>query len=119
MATIVLGIAGQALGASIGGSFLGLSAAAIGGMIGSTVGSMVDSWIISSLAPAQRMEGARLDSLRVTSSTEGAVIPALYGRMRVGGNIIWATDFREETETTRHGGGGKSGGGGGGTEVTE
>ena len=39
--------------------------------------------------------------------------------MRVGGNIIWATDFREETETTRHGGGGKGGGGGGGTEVTE
>ena len=109
MATIVLGIAGQALGASIGGSFLGVSAAAIGGMIGSTVGSMVDSWIISSLAPAQRMEGARLDSLRVTSSTEGAVIPALYGRMRVGGNIIWATDFREETETTEQGGG-KGGG---------
>ena len=109
MATIVLGIAGQALGASIGGSFLGLSAAAIGGMIGSTVGQVVDSWIISSLAPAQRMEGARLDSLRVTSSTEGAVIPALYGRMRVGGNIIWATDFREETETTEQGGG-KGGG---------
>ena len=37
----------------------------------------------------------------------------------MGGNIIWATDFREETETTRHGGGGKGGGGGGGTEVTE
>ena len=113
MATIVLGIAGQALGAGFGGSFLGLSGAAIGGMIGSTVGSMVDSWIISSLAPAQRMEGARLDSLRVTSSTEGAVIPALYGRMRVGGNIIWATDFREETETTEQGGGK-----GGGPKVT-
>ena len=47
------------------------------------------------------------------------MIPRVYGRMRVGGNIIWATDFREETETTRHGGGGKGGGGGGGTEVTE
>ena len=39
--------------------------------------------------------------------------------MRTGGNIIWATDFREETETTHQGGGGKGGGGGGGTEVTE
>jgi hypothetical protein len=39
--------------------------------------------------------------------------------MRTGGNIIWATDFREETETTRQGGGGKGGGGGGGAEVTE
>jgi hypothetical protein len=39
--------------------------------------------------------------------------------MRTGGNIIWATDFREETETTRHGGGGTGGGGCGGTDVTE
>ena len=38
--------------------------------------------------------------------------------LRTGGNIIWATDFREESETTRHGGGGKGGGGGGGTKVT-
>lgn len=30
---------------------------------------------------------------RITSATEGAVIPRLYGRMRMGGNIIWATDF--------------------------
>lgn len=109
MATLALAFAGQAIGASIGGTVLGLSAAAIGGMVGSTVGSMVDSWIISSLAPAQRIEGARLESLRVTSSTEGVVIPALYGRMRVGGNIIWATDFREEVETSEQGGG-KGGG---------
>ncbi len=33
------------------------------------------------------------------------MIPRLYGRMRIGGNIIWATDFREETRTTRKGGG--------------
>ncbi len=36
------------------------------------VGSVVDSWIVSSLAPAQRIEGARLDTLRITSATEGA-----------------------------------------------
>jgi hypothetical protein len=78
-------------------------------MIGSSVGAVVDSWIVSSLAPGQRFEGPRLDSLRITSSTEGAVIPRLYGRMRIGGNIIWATDFREETRTTRQGGG-KGGG---------
>ncbi|MFN3616187.1 MAG: glycoside hydrolase TIM-barrel-like domain-containing protein, partial [Rubrimonas sp.] len=65
-----------------------------------------------SLAPTQRIEGARLESLRITSSTEGAVIPRLYGRMRIGGNIVWATDFREETRTTTQRGGGKGGGGG-------
>ena len=117
MATLVLGAVGSAIGGAFGGAVLGFSGAAIGGFIGSTVGSVVDSWIVSSLAPAQRIEGARLDSLRITSSTEGAVIPRLYGRMRIGGNIIWATDFREETRTTSQGGG--KGGGGGKVTTTE
>lgn len=117
MATLVLGVAGAAIGGSIGGAILGVSAATIGGFIGSSIGSVVDSWIISSLAPTQRIEGARLDTLRITSSTEGAVIPRLYGRMRMGGNIIWATDFREETKTTTQGGG--KGGGGGKVRTTE
>ena len=103
MATLVLGAVGSAIGGAFGGAILGFSGAAIGGFIGSTIGSVVDNWIVSSLAPAQRIEGARLDSLRITSSTEGAVIPRLYGRMRIGGNIIWATDFREETKTTTPG----------------
>jgi hypothetical protein len=71
------------------------------------------------MAPTQKIAGQRLDTLQITASTEGAVIPRVYGRMRTGGNIIWATDFREESETSRHGGGGTGGGGGGGTKVTE
>jgi hypothetical protein len=118
MATLVLGAAGAAIGGSIGGAILGVSAATIGGFVGSTIGSVVDSWIVSSLAPTQRIEGPRLDSLRITASTEGAVIPRVYGRMRMGGNIIWATDFREETRTTTQGGG-KGGGGGGKVKTTE
>jgi hypothetical protein len=117
MATLVLGAVGTAIGGSIGGTFLGVSAAAVGGFIGSSVGSVVDSWIISSLAPDQRFEGARLDALRITSATEGAVIPQLFGRMRIGGNIIWATDFSEQTSTTTQGGG--KGGGGGSVTTTE
>jgi len=118
MATLVLDAAGAAIGGSIGGAILGVSAATIGGFVGSTIGSVVDSWIVSSLAPTQRIEGPRLDSLRITSSTEGAVIPRVYGRMRMGGNVIWATDFREETKTTTQGGG-KGGGGGGKVKTTE
>ena len=113
MATIVLGAVGTAIGGGFGGAILGLSGATIGGMIGSGIGSMVDSWIVSSMLPGQRIEGARMDSLRVTSATEGVVIPRLYGRMRIGGNIIWATDFREEVNTRRQGGGK-----GGGPKVT-
>ena len=118
MATLVLGAAGAAIGGSIGGAILGVSAATIGGFIGSTIGSVVDSWIISSLAPTQRIEGTRMDNLRITSASEEAVIPRLYGRMRIGGNIIWATDFRKETKTTTQGGG-KGGGGGGKVKTTE
>ncbi|WP_456064538.1 baseplate multidomain protein megatron [Halovulum marinum] len=105
------------MGGSIGGTILGVSAATIGGFVGSAVGSVVDSFIVSSLAPAQRIEGQRLDSLRITSSTEGAVIPRVFGRMRMGGNVIWATDFREETRTTTQGGG--KGGSGGKVQTTE
>ena len=112
MASIILGAVGSALGAGFGGTILGLSGSAIGGMIGSSIGSVIDSALVASLSPGQRIEGARLDSLRITSSTEGAVIPRLFGRMRLGGNIFWATDFTEEVNTTR------SGGKGGGPKVT-
>jgi GTA TIM-barrel-like domain/Putative phage tail protein len=110
MATLVLGAVGAAIGGGFGGAILGFSGAAIGGFIGSTIGSVVDSWIVGSFAPNQRIEGARLESLRVTSSTEGAAITRIFGRMRVGGNLIWATDFTETTRTERQGGG-KGGGG--------
>ncbi len=105
MASILLASAGAAIGGSIGGAVLGVSAATIGGAIGSFAGSMVDSWIVSSLAPGQRIEGQRLDNLQITTSTEGAIIPRIYGRMRIGGNIIWATDFTETANTTTQGGG--------------
>ncbi len=113
MATLVLG----AVGGAFGGAILGFSGAAIGGFIGSTIGSVVDSWIASSLPPAQKIEGQRLDFLRITCATEGTIIPRLYGRMRIGGNIIWATNFREETKTTTQGGG--KGGGGGRVHTSE
>ncbi|PZX03196.1 baseplate multidomain protein megatron, partial [Celeribacter halophilus] len=111
MATLVLGAVGTAIGASFGtGMILGMSYAAIGGAIGSAVGSAVDAWIVQSMQPNQNYYGAQLESLKVTSSTEGAVIPQVYGRMRVGGNVIWATDFREEVNKETQGAG-KGGGG--------
>jgi len=116
MASILLASAGSALGGAIGGSILGVGAATIGGAIGSFAGSMIDSWIVSSLAPGQRIEGARLENLTITTSTEGAIIPRVYGRMRIGGNLIWATDFTETVNTTTQGGG--KGGGGSGVTTT-
>ncbi|KAB7742818.1 hypothetical protein F2P47_01430 [Parvibaculum sedimenti] len=117
MASLVLGAVGTAIGGSIGGTFLGMSAATIGGMIGSGLGSVVDSLIVAGMQPNQNIVGQRLETLRVTTSIEGAVLPRVFGRMRIGGQIIWATDFREETRTTSQGGG--KGGGGGSVSVTE
>lgn len=115
MASIVLGALGTSLGAGLGGTILGLSGATIGGMIGSAVGAAADAWIVASLQPNQRIEGARLDSLRITSATEGAILPQVFGRMRIGGNIFWATDFIETIRTETEGG---KGGGGGVTTTT-
>jgi len=118
MATLALGIVGTAIGGSIGGGVLGVSAAAIGGMIGATVGSYVDSLIIASLQPAVRNEGARLQEITVMQSTEGAVVGRLYGMMRVGGNLIWSSRFKETKTTETEEVGGKGGGGGQKVETT-
>ena len=60
------------------------------------------------LFPTARItnEGPRLDSLKVTDSAYGNDIPIGFGTVRLGGNIIWATDIREERiKTTRRTGG--------------
>jgi len=100
MATLVLGAVGSAIGGSlISGTVLGFTGAAIGGFVGSSLGSMIDAGLVAG-NQSQRFEGARLDALRVSSSTEGAVISRVFGRARVAGNIIWSTDFNERQITT-------------------
>lgn len=104
MAVLALGFAGQAIGASIGGSILGVTSAAIGGFIGSTIGGMIDNMLFP-----VKQEGPRLDDLSVTVSTYGNPIPLLYGpENRVAGNIIWSTGLLETTKTSRQGKGGPS-----------
>lgn len=116
MARIVLTIGGYVLGnlllPGIGG--------AIGGALGGYVGGMVDQQLFGSGTPDQTIYGARLQDLRVQSSSYGSVIPALYGKGRLSSNIIWMRGFEEETRTTTEtvGGGGKGGGGGSTTTTT-
>lgn len=65
------------------------------------------------LTPDTRVEveGTRVASSQITTAAEGSVIPRVYRRFRVGGQLIWATSFREEisVETTSQGGGKGSG----------
>ncbi len=105
MATIVLSAAGMALGASVGGTALGLSAATIGRAIGASVGRVIDQRLLG--AGSETIETGQVDRFRLTGASEGTAIPRLYGRVRVGGQVIWATEFLETK--TKHGGSGKGG----------
>lgn len=102
MATVLLSAAGSAIGGSFGGTFLGLSGAVLGRAVGGIAGSFIDQAILGTgSAP---VEVGRARSLRIQSSTEGAPIARVYGRMRVAGQVIWATRFRETVTTSRQGG---------------
>src|SRR5690606_22966117 len=107
------------------GALFGPVGAMVGRLGGALVGSAVDRALFSTSTSVSRTtEGPRLTDLDVMMSTEGAPIPRVYGRVRLAGQVIWATRFQEvvttRTETTGDGGGGGKGGGGGGggTSVT-
>lgn len=111
MATLVLSAAGSALGSTLlpeGLSVLGaqISGAAIGQAVGATLGAYIDGKLFGGVASGQ---GPRLSDLQVMASSEGAPIPRLYGRVRIAGQVIWATNYLEQASTTSSGG--KGGGG--------
>jgi hypothetical protein len=101
MATILLGAAGAALGAGFGGTVLGLSGAVIGRAIGATLGRVIDQRLMG--AGSEPVEAGRVDRFRLMGASEGAPVGRVQGRMRVGGQVIWATRFQENTQ--RRGGG--------------
>ena len=112
MATLVLQTVGAVVGSFLGGPIGG----AIGSTIGATVGSVVDQSLIQGGSRGGRKitYGPRLKDLDGISATEGAPIPRLYGRARLGGQVIWATRLEEEiTTSSTKPRGGKGGIGGG------
>ena len=88
MATLLL----TAVGTLIGGP--------IGGALGALAGQQLDLAVIGS--PTRK--GPRLKDLSVQTSSYGAPIARHYGRMRVAGSVIWATELKESREKS---GGGK------------
>ena len=99
MATILLQVAGSTIGAMVGGPV----GAAVGQAIGAAAGSAIDGSLMARVAggAGRTVEGPRLRDLDVLASTEGAPIPRVYGRARVGGQVIWATPIEEETRVSR------------------
>ena len=88
MATLILTVIGTAIGGQIGGA------------IGAIAGQQIDQALF---APGAR-KGPRLKELAVQTSSYGAALPRHYGRMRVAGSVIWATELKEAREKS---GGGK------------
>ncbi|NCO16955.1 MAG: host specificity protein, partial [Alphaproteobacteria bacterium] len=103
MATMVLAAVGGALGASVGGGVAGVGAAVLGRVLGGVAGGLIDQKILG--GGARVLESGRIGQVRVMGSREGAAIPRIYGRMRLSGQVIWASRFRERS--TVSGGGGK------------
>ena len=107
MATIVLSAVGAAVGSAIGGTFLGLSMTAVGRFIGATAGRAIDQRLMGQ--GSYTVEGARIDRFRVNRAGEGADIARAYGRMRMSGHVIWASEFTEHVRKKTQGGGGGKG----------
>ena len=119
MATLVLGIAGSALGGALlpsGLTLFGstLTGSAIGGAAASIGGAFVDQALLGPLAGATGLNslqaGPRLSDVKLGTSSEGTPIPRVYGRVRIPGQLIWATRFKEEKRKVKqaNAGGGKN-----------
>ncbi|PQO21871.1 host specificity protein [Rhodobacteraceae bacterium WD3A24] len=101
MATILLSAAGAAVGAGFGGAVLGLSGAVIGRAVGATLGRVIDQRLMG--AGSETVESGRVERIRLTGAGEGAPLPRLWGRTRLGGHVIWASRFDETRDSHRVG----------------
>ncbi|PRY90143.1 baseplate multidomain protein megatron [Donghicola tyrosinivorans] len=100
MATIILSAVGGTIGNAIGGSVLGLSTGAIGRAAGAMIGQALDRRVFAqSYSASEQVEVGRVDRLRLGSSSEGAPMARVYGRTAIGGQVIWASQFKETVHT--------------------
>jgi len=113
MASLVLSVAG----AAAGGSVFGPVGAIVGRLIGAVAGNVIDQ-VLFGARRNSAVEGPRLSDLTVMASTEGAALPRIYGRARIAGQVIWATNLDEVVATDSEGGGKGMGGSAGATTTT-
>ena len=87
MATILLSATGAAIGGGFGSTVLGLTGAVIGRAIGASLGGLIDQRLFAQAAPL--VETGKVESFR----------------MRIGGQMIWSSRFKEVVTTSSSGGG--------------
>ena len=93
MATLLLTAAGSALGEFVAGP--------IGAAIGQAAGALGGALLQPGVSQQTRLHvGPRLTKIAGVTSMEGAPIPRLYGRARLGGQMIWASRFFEQTNVS-------------------
>ena len=73
------------------------------GPAGQIAGTLIGSAIDDALFAPKDIEGARLKELAVSASSYGSPIARQYGKMRVPGTIIWATDLKEHSDRQSNG----------------
>src|SRR5947209_11845518 len=100
MAALVLSVAGAAAGA-----VFGPAGAIVGRIAGALAGNIIDQKLFG--PGDQNVVGPRLADLDVMASTEGAPIPRVYGRARLAGQVIWATQLEEVVSDATTSSGGK------------
>lgn len=106
MAALAFGVAGATVGSMFGMTSLGW-----------TLGAALGNQLFPQKTELPAVFGPRLGDLKVQTSTYGNMIPRVYGRFRLAGNVIWSTDILERPTTTTVSQGGK--GGGGASEQTQ
>jgi len=116
MAALVLSVAGAAAGNAV----FGPAGAIAGRLIGALAGNAIDQ-VLFATHRELAVQGPRLADLEVMASTAGAPIPRVYGRARLAGQVIWATNLQEVVNTSSHTtqSGGKGFGGGGSSVTTK
>jgi hypothetical protein len=102
MATLVL----QAAGTAVGGLF-GPVGAILGRAAGAVAGNVLDQQLFGARGTTKTI--GRIDDLSVQTASEGNPVARVYGRARIAGTVIWATDFEENVDTRSVGGKGGSG----------
>lgn len=103
MATVILAAAGAAIGGSVEGTLAGVSSVAIGRLVGANAGRLIDQRLMG--AGSDVVDSGKVERFRLTGSAEDAAVSRVYGRMRISGQVIWATQFLEHVTVTGGGGG--------------
>lgn len=87
-------VVGGLIGAVIGGLLTGGSGAALGFAIGSAIGGIAGGLLF----PAD-VKAPDINAPQLTRASYSQPIPLLYGRMRVGSQLVWASGFSRQKKT--------------------